>query len=112
MILISQRPTTWLTVRYLDTRRGNLGTASDRGRRAIFSEAKLLVGLAGPNATTHPLPRSWAGSDREPQGGRAGLPRGVAEIRVVSGPGAGRVRRIGLGETVIGCGAPALSLPD
>src|ERR1035437_9261452 len=78
MILISQRPTTWLTVRYLDTRRGSLGTASDRGRRAIFSEAKLLVGLAGPNATTHPLPRSWAGSDREPQGGRAGLPRGVA----------------------------------
>ncbi len=49
---------------------------------------------------------------REPQGNRAGLPRGVAEIRVVSGPGAGRVHRIGLGETVIGCGAAALSLPD
>jgi len=48
----------------------------------------------------------------EPQGNRAGLPRGVSEIRVVSGPGAGRVHRIGLGETVIGCGAPGLSLPD
>lgn len=48
----------------------------------------------------------------EPHGNRAGLPRGVAEIRVVTGPGAGRVHRIGLGETIIGCGAPGLSLPD
>jgi len=49
---------------------------------------------------------------REPHGNRTGLPRGVAEIRVATGPGAGRVHRIGLGETVIGCGAPGLSLPD
>jgi DNA segregation ATPase FtsK/SpoIIIE, S-DNA-T family len=48
----------------------------------------------------------------EPHGNRAGLPRGVAEIRVATGPGAGRVHRIGLGETVLGCGAPGLSLPD
>jgi S-DNA-T family DNA segregation ATPase FtsK/SpoIIIE len=48
----------------------------------------------------------------EPHGNRSGLPRGVAEIRVASGPGAGRVHRIGLGDTVIGCGAPGLSLPD
>ena len=48
----------------------------------------------------------------EPDGTRPGLPRGVAEVRVVSGPGAGRVHRLGLGDTVIGCGAPGLSLPD
>ncbi len=43
---------------------------------------------------------------------RDGDPRGVAEIRVVGGPGAGRVHRIGLGETLVGCGAAGLSLPD
>jgi S-DNA-T family DNA segregation ATPase FtsK/SpoIIIE len=48
----------------------------------------------------------------EPRGNRAGLPRGVAEIRVAAGPGAGRVHRVGLGESVLGCGAPGLSLPD
>jgi DNA segregation ATPase FtsK/SpoIIIE, S-DNA-T family len=42
----------------------------------------------------------------------AGEPRGVAELRVVGGPGAGRVHRIGLGETWVGCGASGLSLPD
>ncbi len=41
-----------------------------------------------------------------------GLPTGVVEIRVVSGPGAGRVHRARIGETVIGCGASGLSLPD
>ncbi len=48
----------------------------------------------------------------EPHGNRAGLPGGVVEIRVATGPGAGRVHRIGLGESVVGCGAPGLSLPD
>ena len=37
---------------------------------------------------------------------------GVAELRVVNGPGAGRVHRLGLGRTVIGHDAPGLSLPD
>lgn len=41
-----------------------------------------------------------------------GMPGGVVEMRVVSGPGAGRVRRFGIGDYVIGCGAPGLSLPD
>jgi S-DNA-T family DNA segregation ATPase FtsK/SpoIIIE len=36
----------------------------------------------------------------------------VAEIRVVNGPGAGRVHRLPLGETLVGCGAAGLSLPD
>ncbi len=40
------------------------------------------------------------------------LPGGVAEVRVVGGPGAGRVHRMVLGETLVGCGAPGLSLPD
>jgi hypothetical protein len=39
-------------------------------------------------------------------------PSGVAEVRVVNGPGAGRVHRLGLGRTVIGHEAPGLSLPD
>ncbi|MEP7088719.1 MAG: FtsK/SpoIIIE domain-containing protein [Nocardioidaceae bacterium] len=39
-------------------------------------------------------------------------PAGVAELRVVSGPGAGRIHRLPLGETVLGCGAPGWSLPD
>jgi S-DNA-T family DNA segregation ATPase FtsK/SpoIIIE len=39
-------------------------------------------------------------------------PAGVAEIRVVNGPGAGRVHRLPLGETLVGCGAAGLSLPD
>lgn len=41
-----------------------------------------------------------------------GLPTGPAELRVVGGPGAGRVHRAGLGATVVGCGATGLSLPD
>ncbi|GAA3620212.1 hypothetical protein GCM10022223_41360 [Kineosporia mesophila] len=40
------------------------------------------------------------------------IPSGVAEIRVVNGPGAGRVHRLGLGQTVIGHEAPGLDLPD
>jgi S-DNA-T family DNA segregation ATPase FtsK/SpoIIIE len=39
-------------------------------------------------------------------------PSGVAELRVVNGPGAGRVHRLGLGRTVVGRGAPGLALPD
>ncbi|NUR09050.1 MAG: cell division protein FtsK, partial [Nocardioidaceae bacterium] len=39
-------------------------------------------------------------------------PVGVAEIRVACGPGAGRIHRLPLGETVVGCGAPGWSLPD
>ena len=39
-------------------------------------------------------------------------PSGVAELRVVAGPGAGRIHRLPLGETVVGCGAPGWSLPD
>jgi S-DNA-T family DNA segregation ATPase FtsK/SpoIIIE len=39
-------------------------------------------------------------------------PSGVAELRVVNGPGAGRVHRLGLGRTVVGHDAPGLSLPD
>jgi S-DNA-T family DNA segregation ATPase FtsK/SpoIIIE len=39
-------------------------------------------------------------------------PAGVAELRVVNGPGAGRVHRLPLGETLVGCGAAGLSLPD
>jgi len=40
------------------------------------------------------------------------LPSGVAELRVVNGPGAGRVHRLGLGRTIVGHDAPGLSLPD
>ncbi|RYU12763.1 FtsK/SpoIIIE domain-containing protein [Nocardioides iriomotensis] len=39
-------------------------------------------------------------------------PAGVAELRVVSGPGAGRIHRLPLGETVVGNGATGWSLPD
>jgi S-DNA-T family DNA segregation ATPase FtsK/SpoIIIE len=39
-------------------------------------------------------------------------PSGVAELRVVNGPGAGRVHRLGLGRTIVGHEAPGLSLPD
>ncbi len=39
-------------------------------------------------------------------------PDGVAELRVVSGPGAGRVHRLPLGDTVVGNGAAGWSLPD
>jgi S-DNA-T family DNA segregation ATPase FtsK/SpoIIIE len=39
-------------------------------------------------------------------------PSGVAELRVVNGPGAGRVHRLGLGQTVVGYQAPGLALPD
>lgn len=39
-------------------------------------------------------------------------PSGVAELRVVAGPGAGRVHRLPLGTTTVGCGAPDWSLPD
>jgi len=42
----------------------------------------------------------------------AAPPAGVAELRVVGGHGAGRVHRLALGTTVVGCGAPGLSLPD
>lgn len=39
-------------------------------------------------------------------------PTGVGEVRVVNGPGAGRVHRLDLGRTVIGHQAPGLDLPD
>ena len=39
-------------------------------------------------------------------------PAGVAELRVVSGPGAGRIHRLPLGESVVGNGATGWSLPD
>jgi len=39
-------------------------------------------------------------------------PPGVAELRVVCGPGAGRIHRLTLGETVVGCGGTGWSLPD
>ena len=42
----------------------------------------------------------------------AAPPTGVAELRVVGGRGAGRVHRLSLGTTLVGCGAPGLSLPD
>jgi S-DNA-T family DNA segregation ATPase FtsK/SpoIIIE len=48
----------------------------------------------------------------EPDAWAPGLPTGVVELRVVSGPGAGRIHRIGLGEHVIGCGGTGMSLPD
>ncbi|MCM0621263.1 FtsK/SpoIIIE domain-containing protein [Nocardioides bruguierae] len=40
------------------------------------------------------------------------LPRGVVELRVVAGPGAGRVHRLGLGDHAVGNGAEGMSLPD
>lgn len=39
-------------------------------------------------------------------------PSGVAELRVVSGPGSGRVHRLPLGASTLGCGARDWSLPD
>lgn len=39
-------------------------------------------------------------------------PTGVAELRVVAGPGAGRVHRLPLGTSTLGCGAVDWSLPD
>jgi S-DNA-T family DNA segregation ATPase FtsK/SpoIIIE len=48
----------------------------------------------------------------EPDGYDAALPRGVVEMRVVSGPGAGRIHRFGIGEHQIGNGASGMSLPD
>ncbi|WP_344553764.1 FtsK/SpoIIIE domain-containing protein [Pseudokineococcus marinus] len=42
----------------------------------------------------------------------AAPPTGVAELRVVGGHGAGRVHRLPLGTTLVGCGATGLSLPD
>lgn len=48
----------------------------------------------------------------ENDGAALALPAGVVELRVVSGPGAGRVHRARIGETIIGCGASGLSLPD
>lgn len=48
----------------------------------------------------------------EPDGYDAALPRGVVELRVVSGPGAGRIHRFGIGEHQIGNGASGMSLPD
>ncbi|MDQ1294042.1 MAG: segregation ATPase FtsK/SpoIIIE, family [Actinomycetota bacterium] len=48
----------------------------------------------------------------DPVGPPPGLPGGVTELRVVGGPGAGRVHRVSLGSTWVGCGAPGLSLPD
>ena len=48
----------------------------------------------------------------EPDGYDAALPRGVVEVRVVSGPGAGRIHRFGIGEHQIGNGASGMSLPD
>ena len=48
----------------------------------------------------------------EPDSWQPSLPTGVVELRVVSGPGAGRIHRLGLGEHVIGCGGSGMSLPD
>ena len=48
----------------------------------------------------------------EAVGRPGGLPRGVVELRVVSGPGAGRVHRLGIGEHTLGNGAAGMSLPD
>jgi len=48
----------------------------------------------------------------ERDGYDAALPRGVVEVRVVSGPGAGRIHRFGIGEHQIGNGASGMSLPD
>jgi S-DNA-T family DNA segregation ATPase FtsK/SpoIIIE len=59
----------------------------------------------------HVVPGSVV-SLHEPDGYDAALPRGVVEVRVVSGPGAGRIHRFGIGEHQIGNGAPGMSLPD
>lgn len=48
----------------------------------------------------------------EPGTAVPGLPPGVVELRVVSGPGAGRVHRLGIGEHQVGNGAMGMSLPD
>jgi S-DNA-T family DNA segregation ATPase FtsK/SpoIIIE len=39
-------------------------------------------------------------------------PSGIAEIRVVNGPGSGRVHRLSLGHTVVGYEAPGMGLAD
>ena len=54
---------------------------------------------------------AWCPLRARRPGGRE-VPHGVAELRVVSGPGAGRIHRLPLGDTVVGCGAPGWSLPD
>ncbi|MGF1662184.1 MAG: FtsK/SpoIIIE domain-containing protein [Kineosporiaceae bacterium] len=42
----------------------------------------------------------------------AGVPAGSLELRVVGGPGAGRVHLLSLGDTLVGHGAAGVSLPD
>lgn len=48
----------------------------------------------------------------EPDGRSPELPRGVVELRVISGPGSGRVHRLGIGDVELGNGAAGMSLPD
>ena len=72
------------------------------GRRVAADDTLRSAGLrAGALVALH-----------EPDGTDPGLPQGVVELRVVSGPGAGRVHRLGIGEHVIGNGAAGMSLPD
>ncbi|MDO9454779.1 FtsK/SpoIIIE domain-containing protein [Nocardioides sp.] len=72
------------------------------GRRVDNEESLRAAGVrAGVQVALH-----------EPGTAVPGLPPGVVEIRVVSGPGAGRVHRLGIGEHRIGNGAVGMSLPD
>lgn len=48
----------------------------------------------------------------EPDDAYPGLPAGVVELRVVSGPGAGLVHRLGIGDHEAGPDSPEIELPD
>ncbi|GAB3239777.1 hypothetical protein [Kineosporia babensis] len=78
---------------WVDGRRANPGGGADTLRSAGVRPGSVIELHAHEE---HPAP----------------APTGVAEIRVVNGPGAGRVHRLGLGQTVIGHEAPGLDLPD
>ncbi|MGF1654921.1 MAG: FtsK/SpoIIIE domain-containing protein [Actinomycetales bacterium] len=71
------------------------GRRVDRG--ASLRAARVFPGSV---VTLHEAPRP------------AGAPAGSLELRVVGGPGAGRVHRLSLGDTVVGHGAAGVSLPD
>ncbi len=72
------------------------------GRRVAPDETLRAAGLVpGSVVVLH-----------EPDGRTPELPRGVVELRVVSGPGSGRVHRLGIGDFELGNGAAGMSLPD
>ncbi len=81
------------------------------GRPDLFVDGRLVTGTL--SLAESPIREGTVISLDSPAGWLAGEPPGLIEVRVIGGPGAGVVHRLGPGEFAVGCGAAcAVRLDD